>query len=465
MATVPVINQQLDTLNGKLDKQNALLEIMAASSLESLKSDWEGLSLLADSGLFGDAYEIGTQFADTWTDVANNNTEYTYPMQLNHVGDVELEDGETLSNRPFLQAHYAHPFGVQFSHQRAFLMVAFKVASALTSGSTYYFERALDSKTISFKAPAAVSVGEWITLNNGNIEIYDTNGNLKYTTPATIGTGTTGTSLGASPTLAAGNYYFTHSTSTVVSFTTTEQLEMGDRLGYWSSKVYPVTSDGKTVGTGLTTGTSTSGTDLGTLAANTRTTPGTYFLNGSNEMQYGWNRWKTSAIRQYLNSDGDVGAWWTAQDGFDIRPDEHLTKKGFLSGWDASIVAALKPVKVTTYPNTVQDDTGGNTPDVTIDRVFLPSLEQIYATPQKSGEGEYHEYWKRKVGLTSPMSQGGTYPNAITYAVEAHTTAVRVRLRSASRGSSSNTWIVNSSGGVSYYGAYYSSRFSPLVVL
>lgn len=447
-----------------MKKIAAAVEIMAASARKTMESDWESLEEFASTGLFGEAYDIGTLFTDTWKDMSNN-TEYAYPLQLNHIGNVELEDGETLTDRPFLQLHYAHPFGVQFSHQRAFMMVGFKVTTALTSGTTYYWTRQSDSKKISFKAPSAISVGQWLTLNNGYIEIYDANGNFVSKVAATIDTTASGTDLGDSPTLAAGAYYFTKSNGGVVSFTTDAQLEFGDRLGYWSSKVYPITGDGKTVGTGLTTGTSTSGTNLGTQTANTRVTTGTYFLNSSNEMDYGWNRWKFSAIRQYLNSAAGVGAWWTAQDGFDIRPDELATKAGFLSGWSEEFINAIKPIKVTTYPNTVQDDTGGNTPDVTVDKVFLPSLEQIYATPQKSGEGEYHEYWKRKVGRTSPMDQYGTYPNAITYALENHTSAQYVRLRSAHRGGASNAWYVNSSGIVGNSNANGSYRFSPLVVL
>lgn len=444
----------------------ASLEIIAASSRSEMTNNWSGLADLADTGLFGDAYGIGDQFIDTWKDTATN-TEYTYPFQLNHIGDVQLADGETLANRPFLQAHYAHPFGVQFSHERAFMTVAFKVESALTSGTKYYFTRQSDSKTITFTAPAAVSVGQWLSLNNDKIEIYDTNGNLANTAAAQIGTATAGTSLGNSPTLVVGEYYFTHSTSTVVSFTTDAQLEFGDRIGYWDSKVYPVTGSGKTVGTAITPGTSTSGTNLGTLSNATRGTTGSYFLNGLHETQYGWNRWKTSALRQYLNSAAAANAWWLAQDAFDIRPNELTTKAGLLSGCSDEFIEAIKAVKVTTYPNTVQDDTGGNTPDITYDKVFLPSLEQMYITPQKSGEGEYHEYWKRRSGMTSPMAQYGTYPNIITYAVENHTSPQYVRLRSASRGLAAYTWYVTSSGFVFYH--YYSARsalrFAPIVVL
>ena len=125
----------------------------------------------------------------------------------------------------------------------------------------------------------------------------------------------------------------------------------------------------------------------------------------------------------------------------------------------------LKEVKVTTYPNTVNDDTGGNTPDITYDKVFLPSLEQIFVNPQKAGEGEFHEYWKRKSGSATPLAQGGTYPQMITYGVANHTSAQFVRLRSAYRGGAYGTWIVHSSGGVNYGYASNSHVFAPLVVI
>ena len=396
--------KKAEALLEKLDKQNGLLEVMAASALSSLSSDWAGLARLADSGLFGEAYGIGDQFVDTWKDKAANQ-EYTYPLQLNHIANVELQDGETLENRPFLQAHYAHPFGVQFSHQRAFL----KCPDGLSAG-TYYF-------TIESSWGNNVSAGD------------------------------------------------------IVSFTTTQAVPAGGRIsGCYGApdqaksswRIYTHSADGKTVLETLVPTFTASGTSLGTQKLNQRNGN----LNSTQEMAYGWNRWKTSAIRQYLNSAAGVGSWWTAQDEWDIAPTELTTKQGFLSGWDDDFIEAIKAVKVVTYPNTVQDDTGGNTPDITYDKVFLPSLEQMYCVPQKSGEGEYHEYWKRRSGATAPLAQYGTYPNMITYAVENHASAQYVRLRSANRGNASYPWYVTSSGNVyGYHNASNSNRFAPLVVL
>ena len=381
----------------------AALEIIAADSRKAMMSDWDSLAEFANTGLFEQAYGIGDQFVDTWTDTATNQ-EYTYPFQLNHIGDVELSDGETLEDRPFLQAHYAHPFGVQFSHQRAFL----RCPEGLAAG-TYYF-------TIESAWGSNVSAGD------------------------------------------------------IVCFTTTQAIPAGGRIsGCYGApdqakanwRIYTHSADGKTILETITPTFTASGTDLGTMKAAARNGN----LNSCQEMAYGWNRWKTSAIRQYLNSAAGVGQWWTAQDEWDIAPDQLTTKAGFLSGCPEAFVNALKEVKVVTYPNTVQDDTGGNTPDITYDKVFLPSLEEMFINPQKAGEGEAHEYWKRRSGMSSVMQQYQTYPNIITYAVENHTSPQYVRLRSAGRGNANNTWSVYSSGYVNYYGASGAFRFSPLVVL
>ena len=384
-------------------KMAAALEILAAEARKEMTHDWGSLAEFANTGLFAEAYGIGDQFVDTWTDKGNNN-QYTYPFQLNHIADVELQDGEVLHSRPFLQAHYAHPFGVQFSHQRAFL----RCPSGLAAG-TYYV-------TIESSWGTHVSAGDIVC----------------FTTTVAVPNGGRVAGMYGAPDQAKSNW-----------------------------RIYTFSADGKTILETITPTFTAAGTSLGTIKATVRNGD----LNSMQETAYGWNRWSTSALRQYLNSDAGVGAWWTAQDEWDIRPDELASKAGFLSGCPEGFADAIKEVKVTTYPNTVYDDTGGNTPDITYDKVFLPSLEQIYATPQKSGEGEYHEYWKRRSGATSPLAQYGTYPKMITYAVENHASAQHVRLRSAARGSAYYPWLVSSSGAVGYYAASTSGRFSPLVVL
>ena len=133
-----------------------------------------------------------------------------------------------------------------------------------------------------------------------------------------------------------------------------------------------------------------------------------------------------------------------------------------MSGVPQEIINAMKPVKVATYTNTVQD---GGEADVTYDKVFLLSLEEIYVSPQIKGEGEYHEYWKQKSGSTAPLKQYGTYPKMITYAAENHVSPQNVRLRSAGRGYAYGTWYVNTSGSVHGSTASWANRFSPAWVI
>ena len=302
----------------------------------------------------------------------------------------------------YLQAHYAHPFGVQFSQNRAFLRCPNGLQAGtynITLGATWGSKDAKKDTTWQFTLTQDVPSGGCL---NGFYQMPD---------------------------VAA-------STWKVTSYA-------ADRI----TKIETVP-----VSTG------SEGIALGTMQINTRNGD----LNSMQETGYGWNRWKTSALRQYLNSDQPKGKWWTPQDDWDVAPDQLATKDGFLRGLPENMLRAIKTVKVVTYTNTVQD---GGEADITYDKVFLPSLEQMYYNPQISGEGNAHEYWKRRSGSKTKLPQYQTLPRMITYAVENHTSTQFVRLRSAYRGSANVAWYVNSSGGASGNGAPYAYRFAPLVVI
>ena len=181
-----------------------------------------------------------------------------------------------------------------------------------------------------------------------------------------------------------------------------------------------------------------------------------------NICRYGYNRWSHSAMRQWLNSKAGVNAWWTAQHKGDVKPAELTTKAGFLTGFEDDFLSCLTPIKIVTVPNTISEPDKNTATEITYDKIFLPSMEQMYCAPQASGEGDYWEYWKRASGRTTPCAQWQTYPEMITYAIENHNSAQGVRLRSALRGDSSNTWGVGSSGYVSSSsGAHNSMRCAP----
>lgn len=383
-----LINFPRETTMQEIAQALQTVAFAQSAKLENITT-WDQISGLVRNGYAQKIFDFGDWINEKWTDTAATK-EYEYPWRVNHFENVELEDGEIVQGM-FLQAHYAHPFGVQFSQARAFL----KCPDGLTAG-TY------------------------------NVKLErDWGSNAK-----------------------ANTYW---------QFTLTKDVPKGGRLSGFIQMPDVASSNWKVISyaadaiTKLETVPVTSGQDgtaLGTLQYATRNGN----LNSMQETAYGWNRWKTSALRQYLNSEQAKGKWWTPQDEWDIAPDQLATKDGFLCGMPADMLKALKTVKVVTYANTVQD---GGEADITYDRVFLPSLEQLFINPQIAGEGTVHEYWQRRSGMKTKMQQYQTYPRMISYAVENHTSPQYVRLRSASRGYANSAWCVNSSGNVSNYSAWY----------
>lgn len=195
------------------------------------------------------------------------------------------------------------------------------------------------------------------------------------------------------------------------------------------------------------------GTNLGTFLAKPNGN-----LNGLHPVGYGDNRWWKSAYRQYLNSDAPAKEWWTPQDEWDMKPDQADTVPGFLAGFSDDFKAALTRVKVVTYGNTVTDD---GSAVVTYDKIFLPSLQEIYCSPQVSGEGTYWPYWKERTGAKTPQALWQTYPLRITRDLAQRTVGRFVRLRSALRGGGSIAFDVYSSGGVSIWSAIHADRCAP----
>jgi hypothetical protein len=106
---------------------------------------------------------------------------------------------------------------------------------------------------------------------------------------------------------------------------------------------------------------------------------------------YGSNRYRTSNVRQWLNSQGAASAWWAAQnltDGTantnnkDASPttanmatyNGYDTEKGFLANFSSELRAALLDTTLETAKNTVTD--GGTSESVT-DKIFLASETEV----------------------------------------------------------------------------------------
>lgn len=251
---------------------------------------------------------------------------------------------------------------------------------------------------------------------------------------------------------------------TVYQFTLTKNAPAGARLtGFynapdaaptnWKVYVYKDQNKSELLET-CSVSAGEAGTNLGTFLAKPNGN-----LNGLHPVGYGDNRWWKSAYRQYLNSDAAAGGWWTPQDEWDMKPDQADTVPGFLAGFSDDFKAALTRVKVVTYGNTVTDD---GSAVVTYDKIFLPSLQEIYCSPQVSGEGTgYWPYWKERTGAKTPQALWQTYPLRITRDLAQRTVGRNVRLRSALRGYGHIAFNVYSSGYVSYWFAINAYRCAP----
>lgn len=253
-------------------------------------------------------------------------------------------------------------------------------------------------------------------------------------------------------------------TGTVYQFTLTKNAPAGARLtGFynapdtaptsWKVYVYKDQNKSELLET-CNVSAGEAGTNLGTFLAKPNGN-----LNGLHPVGYGDNRWWKSAYRQYLNSDAAAGGWWTPQDEWDMKPDQADTVPGFLAGFSDDFKAALTRVKVVTYGNTVTDD---GSAVVTYDKIFLPSLQEIYCSPQVSGEGTgYWPYWKERTGAKTPQALWQTYPLRITRDLAQRTVGRYVRLRSASRGDGCSAFYVGFSGSVGYWYVIYAYRCAP----
>ena len=112
-----------------------------------------------------------------------------------------------------------------------------------------------------------------------------------------------------------------------------------------------------------------------------------------------------------------------------------------------------------------------NVVDTTYDKVWLPSKEELYSVVDTSNtsvsisgvEGPYWEYWKTRMGTSSPAADNNSSTNSkrLTYAVENTTSTSHVWLRSAYRSYSHVVWVLRNSGNLNNNHAYNTLRAAP----
>nr|DAW64181.1 MAG TPA: hypothetical protein [Caudoviricetes sp.] len=396
----------------KLDRQNAYLAMIAEGKREEVYSSMSQIAHIVRTSSLEDLprlFPIGDQIIAPWKDMddsAHNTDATAYQVAWNIVNHamVTLKDGSEVPGL-WLQMHRCSAYGVQFSHQQAFK----NCLDGLAAG-TYY---------VTFGA-------KWG--NNG----ANAGTTWQFTLTQAVPAGGRLSGFESLPDVAATAYK-------VKSWATPDAAN-------------PIETVDVTAGS--------DGTNLGTMQL------ASVGVGGLNSMQcagYGHNRWGTSAIRQYLNAAGKK--WWTRKDDFDIRPDQY-DKAGFMSGFSDDFLAAIKPVKVTTALNTVENLSA--TTEDTYDAFFLSSFEQINANAQLANvEGSYWPYWRKRLGVTGPV---GWYSDNVyeSYKIPAlnASTPQNIRLRSALRGYAFITGYVNARGFIdSSSPASIAIHFSPACVI
>ena len=374
--------------------------------------NWGQIQEVVKRGLAQEYFQIGDQLEINWT---KGETVHKLPFDVVSFDNV-LKFGEsTPVPGLWLQSHYAMD-GVQFGASRA----------------VYYCAEAL---------PAGTYVFQITTTWNKAVAGY-----YQFTTTQEI-------PAGGQIVIGKNNDFYTWGAP-------------DQEISNWRVFTFGTVGSTTALESNLAVTTVESGTPLFTLS-----TAAKYNANGEGNLQscgYGYNRWKFSSMRKYLNSDAAEGQWWTASDNADRPAQQLATLTGFMKGFESDFLSVLGKIKVTTALNTTSDSEIGTSED-TYDTFFLPSLEQEYIVPQASGvEGAYWPYWKERLGLNSPQVTGsdGENVNHIRYAYDARTSAQYCRLRSAYRSNATNVWHVSTSGSAHGYGlATYANGGCPACVI
>lgn len=406
----PLLDETGHLIVEGIARQNLLLtQLLSAAGEATPIVTLNEIHEIVRSGEADKVFTFGDQIFLNYNDGTNS---YVLPFDIVHFADVTLQDGETVPGM-FIQSHYTME-ACQFDAAEAFYVVT---DSALAAG-TYNIKmgnaqgQIVANKTYQFTLTQDVPVGGQLLL------------------------GLESTTTGFSD--KAPNLWRVWVFASATATTPTEKLTL---------------TEGAT------------GTSLGTLASATK-----YGTSGMNNMQrcsYGYNRWSQSGLRQRLNSAAAAGAWWAAQNPYDRVPEQLSTLRGFMAGFDDAFLNIIKPVKVRTALNTLSDSEIGAYED-TFDTFFPASLEQEYIVPQASGvEGEYWEYWKRRLGLSSPQASGAGDTNVyhIRYAYNARTSAQNCRLRSAANANAYSAWNVSTSGNAGNKYAATAYRCAPVCVI
>ena len=160
---------------------------------------------------------------------------------------------------------------------------------------------------------------------------------------------------------------------------------------------------------------------------------------GESRAYDGNNRWSVSNIRQWLNSSGEAGKWFTKQHDYDEPPTSdyiydlngaYAGDPGFLAGFSDEVIQHFTDITNTTLLHEL-DRVGSETSETTVDKVFLPSYTEM-------GFGDNHGIAEGAPLFTdvNSIGKGTQFDDCKEY-----------WLRSNSSDEASNTYSISLSGG------------------
>lgn len=205
--------------------------------------------------------------------------------------------------------------------------------------------------------------------------------------------------------LESGTYHFAID-STDYQFTLASDVAAGSQL------ILTFTSDVPTsLSVSATVGGAVSGDPVDVTTGSGGTALNAGGLNHIDRVKRGSNRYKESAIRQWLNSAEDVGSVWSPQNNFDRPPSWASTEKGFMNDIDSDFLAVIGKTTKVTARNTVTDGGGF---DTTTEKFFLLSKEEVYMGKENNiDEGGAYPYYSDYSDL--PVAGTGADSNRIKY--------------------------------------------------
>ena len=166
----------------------------------------------------------------------------------------------------------------------------------------------------------------------------------------------------------------------------------------------------------------------------------------------GYSNYGESAVRKWLNSNGDVGEWFEPSHIGDAAPDQADAIPGFMHGCSEQILSMAKPVAVKYLISASETDE-------VCDTFFIPSVDAVYGNAYSVAEGAPWQDWVEATEMASPGN--GACEGRKIYAIGG-SAGQEIGLRTANIGYSYITWDIKPNGSIDgYSNASAARRYAP----